>query len=35
MHAWRRDIHAHPELMYDTHRTSTALVARKAARLWL
>ena len=26
--AWRRDIHAHPELLYDTHRTS-ALVAAK------
>jgi len=24
--AWRRDIHAHPELLYDTHRTA-ALVA--------
>jgi amidohydrolase len=32
MHAeitgWRRDIHEHPELMYDTHRTA-ALVATK------
>jgi len=26
--AWRQDIHRHPELMYDTHRTS-ALVAEK------
>lgn len=26
--AWRRDIHAHPELMFDTHRTS-AFVADK------
>ncbi len=26
--AWRQDIHAHPELMFDTHRTS-ALVAEK------
>ena len=25
---WRRDIHAHPEILYDTHRTS-ALVAEK------
>ena len=26
--AWRRDIHAHPELLYDVHRTA-ALVADK------
>ena len=26
--AWRQDIHANPELLYDTHRTS-ALVAEK------
>ena len=26
--AWRRDIHEHPEILYDTHRTS-ALVAEK------
>ena len=25
---WRRDIHAHPEVLFDTHRTS-ALVAEK------
>ena len=28
--AWRHDIHAHPEILYDTHRTS-ALVADKLA----
>ncbi|MDK3016168.1 M20 aminoacylase family protein [Pseudodonghicola flavimaris] len=26
--AWRRDLHEHPEILYDTHRTS-ALVAEK------
>ncbi|MBW4707879.1 amidohydrolase [Roseobacter sp. YSTF-M11] len=28
--AWRRDLHEHPELLFDTHRTS-ALVAEKLA----
>ncbi|MFW8592577.1 M20 aminoacylase family protein [Cribrihabitans neustonicus] len=28
--AWRRDIHRHPEILYETHRTS-ALVAEKLA----
>ncbi|MEM6656675.1 MAG: M20/M25/M40 family metallo-hydrolase, partial [Pseudomonadota bacterium] len=27
---WRRDIHQHPEILYDTHRTS-AFVAEKLA----
>ena len=22
--AWRRDIHAHPELLYDVHRTAAS-----------
>ena len=26
--AWRRDLHEHPEILFDTHRTS-ALVADK------
>ncbi|MCB1342934.1 MAG: amidohydrolase, partial [Pseudooceanicola sp.] len=26
--AWRQDIHAHPEILFETHRTS-ALVAEK------
>ena len=26
--AWRRDLHAHPELLYDVHRTA-AMVAEK------
>jgi len=26
--AWRRDFHAHPELMFDTHRTAR-IVAEK------
>ena len=32
--AWRRDLHAHPELLYDVHRTA-ARVAEQAARLRL
>ena len=23
--AWRRDIHAHPEIMYDVHRTAAGV----------
>jgi len=26
--AWRRDLHAHPELMYDTHRTAAFVAER-------
>jgi len=26
--AWRHDIHAHPELLYDVHRTAAAVAAR-------
>lgn len=26
--AWRQDLHEHPELMYDTHRTSGVVAAR-------
>jgi hippurate hydrolase len=26
--AWRRDFHAHPELLYDVHRTSAAVAER-------
>ena len=29
--AWRRDIHAHPELLYDVHRTAAAVASRLAA----
>jgi hippurate hydrolase len=28
---WRRDIHAHPELLYDVHRTAAAVAAQLAA----
>jgi amidohydrolase len=28
--AWRRDIHAHPELLYDVHRTAAAVAAQLA-----
>src|SRR5688572_29726 len=26
--AWRRDIHAHPELLYDVHRTAAVVVEK-------
>ena len=26
--AWRRDLHAHPEILFDTHRTSGLIAAR-------
>ena len=26
--AWRRDLHAHPELLYDVHRTAASVAAR-------
>ena len=29
--AWRRDLHAHPELMYDTHRTAAVVAAKLRA----
>ena len=29
--AWRRDLHAHPELQFDTHRTSEAVAGRLRA----
>ena len=32
--AWRRDLHEHPELLFDTHRTA-GVVAREAAGLRL
>ena len=29
--AWRRDLHAHPELLYDVHRTAAAVAEKLAA----
>jgi amidohydrolase len=29
--AWRRDLHEHPELMYDTHRTAATVAAKLRA----
>src|SRR5215471_18098470 len=29
--AWRHDIHAHPELLYDVHRTAAAVAAQLTA----
>ncbi len=31
---WRRDLHEHPEILFETHRTS-ALVAEKLQRFRL
>ncbi|HET9069829.1 MAG TPA: amidohydrolase, partial [Amaricoccus sp.] len=28
---WRRDLHAHPEILFDTHRTSALVAERLAA----
>jgi len=36
--AWRRDLHAHPELLYDVHRTAAAVAEKLkalAATRWL
>ena len=27
--AWRRDIHQHPELLYDVHRTAAFVAERR------
>ena len=36
--AWRRDLHAHPELQFDTPRTSEAVAGRlraaEVSKLW-
>ena len=35
--AWRRDIHAHPELLYDVHRTAGTVAEKlkaSAATRW-
>ena len=29
--AWRRDIHAHPELLYDVHRTAASVAEQLKA----
>src|ERR1700710_3103695 len=29
--AWRRDIHAHPELLYDVHRTAASVADKLRA----
>jgi metal-dependent amidase/aminoacylase/carboxypeptidase family protein len=30
--AWRHDLHAHPELRYDVHRTADLVAARLTAQ---
>jgi hippurate hydrolase len=29
--AWRQDLHAHPELLYDVHRTAATVVEKLKA----
>src|SRR6202007_1553433 len=32
--AWRRDLHAHPELLYDVHRTPSTVADRLRSFGW-
>ncbi|HEY5280183.1 MAG TPA: amidohydrolase, partial [Pseudolabrys sp.] len=29
--AWRRDLHAHPEILYDVHRTAASVAEKLKA----
>jgi metal-dependent amidase/aminoacylase/carboxypeptidase family protein len=33
--AWRRDIHAHPELLFDVHRTAASVAEKLKAWAFL